>query len=310
MRTCKFLCLYATFLVFALSFFCALAPAIDFPSMPSVSSPSMLEIGGTPYMPRRNTSSGNSTGTQDNSQSPQDVKSSAAGLALSAESISSLGGLEALASLTGNSNLSSYASAVSGISSLNGNESLSEALQAITQKSTSEESSASTLKETSNTLSQILEQLQVIAEKTEALPAPERVYTEDTSATSDSSSKILRFQVNGSDILGSCRTVYFSKPEDSGLFLLTGDRVFYIDSKKHIETFYFLFKPQVSKDGFFFYNVESELSQDAITSGSKLFKLSNNPEITARRTGNLVSLRYSEADWKLDMLIDLQESKE
>lgn len=314
MRTCKLLRprkapgFFAALAALAALAVCAPSATLDFPSMPSVSSPSMPEIGGAPYVPHRSTNGGNSSSGQDSAQSDTGVKPSAAGLALSAENISELGGLEALGTLTGNGPLGSYLSALSGISGLSGSETLGEAVQAIAAKSAAEPNSAAS-KATNEVLSQILEQLRLIAEKEKSSTLAESgTHAENSATEAASQSKILRFLANGSDILGTCRTVYFSEPEANGVFLLTGDRVFHIGSQRHSETFYFLFKPQTSRDGNFFYDVEAELSQDASAPGSKLFPLAEAAGLTARRTGNLVTLRHAGDGWSLDILIDLREN--
>ena len=66
------------------------------------------------------------------------------------------------------------------------------------------------------------------------------------SAFKDREPSILRFKINGYDIKDSLTTVYFSKPEADGSFLLTADRRYISGNKMLNETFYFLFK---SKEG-------------------------------------------------------------
>lgn len=278
--------------------------SLDFPSMPSVSSPSMPEIGGTPYGPWNYTNNTANKQSVTNTSDSDSVNSSAASIALSAETISGLGGLDALSGITEDGNLNSYLSAISGLSELTGtNSTLSSTLQSLTQ---------STNSATTNTmLAQILEQLQILSEKTTS--STDNTSTENPTRSSSQiavqGSKLLRFRANGTDLLGTCRTVYFSEPEENGIFLLTGDRVFYIGSQIKNETFYFLFKPSNAENGSFVYTVEAELFQDSKAAGSNLFPLSENLPLIATRTGNLVTLRYSSDKWNLDILIDLQESK-
>jgi len=274
---------------------------IDFPSMPSVSGPSMPEIGSKPYGPWNNQTL-NTKSNQQNYESIEEnqVKDSTAGIALSAQDISKMDGLSALGSLTGTNEIASYLSTLSELSGKNPE--LTNSLNAIAGKQTKD-----ILKEDSNSkiLSEILKQLQLISEKTEQNTTP-NISDNDEINTS----KILRFRVNGKDLYESCKTVYFSEPEANGLFLLTGDRIFFVDNEKHSETFYMLFKPKTSDKGIFYYDVETELMQDVFTEASNLYPFSQSHPLEARRTGNLVSLRYSSSNWNLDMLLDLQKTEE
>lgn len=269
--------------------------ALDFPSMPSVSSPSMPEIGGTPYGPW-NHSKGprptDATTSEPNStkESVQSIPGSVAGMALSAQNISDIGGLTAIASLTGEESLSEALQAISG-----GKGKIEDVLQ----------DSAFATSSTNETLNLILEQLQLLATKEKATTSAAKT---EVSVLQEAfpQSKILRFGVNGTDILGTCRTIYFSEPEQNGIFLLTGDRVFHVDKQKHTETFFLLFKPRSSENGSFFYDVEVDLLQSPETKGSRLFPLKEIAKLTARRTGNLVTLSYNQTGWNLDMLLDLR----
>ena len=117
--------------------------------------------------------------------------------------------------------------------------------------------------------------------------------------------KILRFNVNGYDILSTCKKIYFSETEADGTFLLTGDRKYMSENKVRSETFYFFFKTCGSEGGITKYAVTPAISQDYENEYSYLYQLTQKTELTANRTGNLVTLRASEADWKLDMLLSL-----
>ena len=276
--------------------------------MPSISAPSMPQIGEDPYGPW-SSNQGNTSATE--SKTEKTINSTVAGQALSAETISGLGGLEALSGLSESSDLSSYMSAISGLTGLTGsNSDLASTIHNLTNTNN---------KDATNTmLVQILEELKKISEKENSKGSLEK--TEITTTTSlDKSefyspteiqgSKLLRFKAKNTDLLGTCRTVYFSEPEANGIFLLTGDRVFYVGSKLRNETFYFLFKPQKNENGQFIYSVEAEVVQDQETTGSNLFELTKNLPLTATRTGNLVTLRYSADEWNLDILLDLQETR-
>ncbi|MBR5867461.1 MAG: hypothetical protein IKZ04_06080 [Spirochaetaceae bacterium] len=274
--------------------------SIDFPSMPETSSPSMPEIGGSPFGPWNN-SSRIPKPQPATAEQKDSVPKSAAGMALSAQNISDLGGLDALSGLGSKKDLLSN---ISSLSNIKGDESLSEVLQVLSDKNPS---ATGTSDETTNTmLSQILEQLQNLSAKQSSDTAEKQTDSAKTE-NAETVSRILRFNVNGFDILSSCRTIYFSEPEPNGVFLLTGDRTYYIDKQKHAETFYLLFKPRTSENGSFYYDVETDLVQNPETEGSKLYPFSQKIQITARRTGNLVSMRYNQTKWTLDILLDLKE---
>ena len=73
---------------------------------------------------------------------------------------------------------------------------------------------------------------------------------------------ILRFIVNGYDVLSSCRTVYFSDVGEDGTFLLTGDRTYTANGQKRMETFYLLFRPAGTAGFSTQYKVECSVVQD------------------------------------------------
>lgn len=116
---------------------------------------------------------------------------------------------------------------------------------------------------------------------------------------------ILRFYVNGCNILDTMRTVYFSKKENDGSFLLTGDRRYTSDNKNREETFYLLFRADGNCGTSAGYYVEPQVIQDYKNEYSFLYQLSRKPELKAEKTGNLVSVKYVSADWNMDLLLDI-----
>ena len=181
--------------------------------------------------------------------------------------------------------------------------------------------------ETVATLQQILQKLELLAEaqaasKKEA-PQGAGQTAASTSSTANteaasvglsgttnlSPSRILRFRANSTDLLPSCKTVYFSQPDPAGIFLLTGDRVVKAGGKDRNETFYFLFTPTLDAEGKFLYKVEAELTQDWAADRSELYPLTTSLPLTATRTGNLITLRHNREDWNLDLLLDLREAE-
>ena len=119
--------------------------------------------------------------------------------------------------------------------------------------------------------------------------------------------KILRFNVNGYDILATCKKVYFSEIETDGTFLLTGDRKYMSENKVRTETFYFYFRAKANDNGIIKYAVTPAVSQDYENEYSYLYQLTKKTDLTADRTGNLVTLRVTDSGWKMDMLLSLDK---
>ena len=118
--------------------------------------------------------------------------------------------------------------------------------------------------------------------------------------------KILRFNVNGYDILSTCRKIYFSEQDSDGTFLLTGDRKYFSANKSRSETFYFFFNSKGSGGGITKYKVTPAVSQDSENKYSFLYGLTQKDELEAERTGNLVTLRSNDGSgWKMDLLISM-----
>lgn len=118
--------------------------------------------------------------------------------------------------------------------------------------------------------------------------------------------KILRFNVNGYDILSTCKKIYFSEQESDGTFLLTGDRKYFSANKSRSETFYFFFNSKGSDGGITKYKVTPAVSQDSENKYSFLYGLTQKNELEAERTGNLVTLRANDGSgWKMDLLISM-----
>ena len=119
--------------------------------------------------------------------------------------------------------------------------------------------------------------------------------------------KILRFNVNGYDILATCKKIYFSEVETDGTFLLTGDRKYMSEGKVRTETFYFYFSAKANDNGITKYAVTPAVSQDYENEYSYLHQLTKKTDLTADRTGNLVTLRVTDGGWNMDMLLSLDK---
>lgn len=118
-------------------------------------------------------------------------------------------------------------------------------------------------------------------------------------------SGILRFIINNQDILASCNSVYFSKEEMDGSFLLTGDCKSMYNNNVLAETFYMLFKSNGTEDGKSLFNVEVMVSQNYKNENSPLYKFSQQKNYVAKKTGNLIVLRKVDNQIRCDVLIDI-----
>lgn len=121
------------------------------------------------------------------------------------------------------------------------------------------------------------------------------------------SAKVLRFNVNGVNILNTCRTIFFSKKETDGTFLLTGDRKYLNQNKSHDETFYILFKADGNCGTQSGYNVNTQVIQDSVNQNSLVYQLVQKGTLHADKTGNLVSVKTNDGDYRIDLLLDIGE---
>ena len=229
---------------------------------------------------------------------------------------------EYLSKLAGNSGMDTKAleAALEKLQNSDNSSQTTETTEASATAASGETSSSENLSsETVATLQQILQQLEQLAEA-QAASQKESGSTSSTSnksaattgtsgTTNLSPSRILRFRANSTDLLPSCKTVYFSQPDPAGIFLLTGDRVVKAGGKDRNETFYFLFTPTLDPEGKFIYTVEAELTQDWAAERSELYPLTTSMPLTATRTGNLITLRHNNDGWNLDLLLDLREAE-
>ncbi|MDE6351110.1 MAG: hypothetical protein K2K67_08930 [Treponemataceae bacterium] len=260
-------------------------PSITAPSMPTVTVP---HLGGgfyTPVAPKAPVIDKSSATVQEQTtvtpsdsvaRETQRATAKAAGeLGLTATDLTSMDQLGLLSSgILGGSSLS--------------------ALKAATAKTTP--ASADSL-----LLQQILAQLTELKAQLEKQDLPAAAHRQETAANR----KILRFVVNGYDVLATCRDVYFSVPETDGSFLLTGDRKYLSNGANRSETFHLLFAAKAAENRFAQYGVTAAVTQDYTNEYSFLYQLAERQPLTAQRTGNFVSLRVNDPDWKLDLLVAL-----
>lgn len=176
-----------------------------------------------------------------------------------------------------------------------------------------------TTSETKEILEKVLTEIEEIKKNTKELPAEKPVtivasapvVSSNTlsSAAEKASSRILRFSVNNYDILKTCGKIYISDIQHDGSFLVTGDRRYMSDGKHRTETFHMLFKNSSREHSAVNYNAATSVTQDYLNEYSFLYQLSKRPQLSAVRTGNLVTMRTDDKDWKMELLIDLGEKR-
>ncbi len=127
-----------------------------------------------------------------------------------------------------------------------------------------------------------------------------------SSTPAKSEAKILRFTADNADFLSTIKESFFSTESLVVTFLLTGACKYSSGGIARNETFYILFEPDGADGGVTRYKVRATASQDTENPDSVLKKLeaaTQNGEVGAYRTGNLVTLRISGESLKLDMLL-------
>ena len=158
---------------------------------------------------------------------------------------------------------------------------------------------------TDSLLTNILQQLGEIKQLSADKTARKNDNAEKSADRTDTSQPaILRFVVNGYDILSTCRSTYFSNQENDGTFLLTGDRKYTSDGKTRNETFYLLFKTTGSTGYSTQYTVEPAVVQDYTNTYSFVYQLAHMQNLSAVKTGNLLTMRLNKPAYAMDLLID------
>ncbi|MCR4822999.1 MAG: hypothetical protein K5873_09035, partial [Treponema sp.] len=276
---------------------------ISMPTMPSVSQPS---IGSGFYHPGRSdfysgakvtsqnkskkSSSQSTSSTSETSKSqttaPEKAKSNVENLntltttanssinMLTADDISSMNNLGILGSLSG---------------LLGGKSSLQNQIANAQNTVTASTVDSATLKEILSELTELKNQMNNSGTKAENASLAEKSEGESSfTNAAKKEAKILRFIVNGYDLLATCKKLFFSETESDGTFLLTGDRKYLSEGKARSETFYFYFRAKGSENGITKYSVTPAVSQDYENKYSYLYQLTEKTKLTAERTGNLV----------------------
>lgn len=296
------------------------------PSMPSLSTPS---IGSGFYVPgsknfysgiqssnQKSSATSSKSQTSDDSNSSSDSSSKSAPQNESSQNQNSSSSDSNLVSKT----VSSVNSAASNLNLLTAGDlsamnglglfsTVSGLLQNQNQNSAANQLNSSILinqnSSDSKKLEQILSELSEIKSQNASSDGDLPQNQNGFSSSKKSEPKILRFIVNGYDILSTCKKIYFSDQESDGTFLLTGDRKYLSANKSRSETFYFFFHTKGNEGGITKYCVTPAVSQDYENKYSFLYQLTQKSELEAERTGNLVTLRTSDGSWKMDLLISM-----
>ncbi len=114
-----------------------------------------------------------------------------------------------------------------------------------------------------------------------------------------SGGEILRFSVNGVDIVAGVTDLVSSILARDGSFLITADRRYASSGRMLAETFYLLCR--AGTDGS--YRLSADVSQSVNNPYSFLYRLARRSPVVGVRTGDLLLFRVEEPDFRLDLLI-------
>ena len=115
---------------------------------------------------------------------------------------------------------------------------------------------------------------------------------------------ILRFLVNGYDILPTFGGPVIASRSGKGSFLITGDRFLVLAGRRRRETFYLLYRQDGSGRGRLYVDV----SQEVANPESYLYRLSRRGPFKAERTGDLLVVRDPARDLALDLVFRLPDA--
>lgn len=164
---------------------------------------------------------------------------------------------------------------------------------------------------TEEILNEILEELQKLKKEQNGVTSAQKEslsqIQEDSQNFKIRNPDILRFRINGYDLKPSLTTIFFSESEENGSFLLTADRKYNADNKKRTETFYMLFKAIDSNSGVTTFEVIPSIAQDYENKNSFIFRMCEQKNLLAEKTGNLVVIHSEDKNFKMDMLLDIDK---
>ena len=173
--------------------------------------------------------------------------------------------------------------------------------------------SSSDSKSTEILLQKILENLEELKQsQTDVSPEKKQELAglqQDSKVFKSREPKILRFKIKGYNIADSITESFFSEAEADGSFLFTADRKYYVSGYERTETFYLLFKAIRSNGSAVTFEVIPSIVQDSENPNSFLYRLCQQTGLKAEKTGNLVSLHFSQNDLNVDLLLDIDIQK-
>jgi len=297
----SFCVIAAVFFVNALAFTQAMEmpemPSISMPDMPTISSPTMDGKFYRPSVPQQKQTKVSSSNTK-----VAEPKKNTEAVLSDARSTEDL-----LQSLLTNSNLLS-AGDISGLYNSGSFDTLS-SLTSLTGK-TNNTSSSSDLS-TNLLLREILDKLNNLkAEQNSASAAEQELYAakqQDSETFKKRKPSILRFKVNNYSVKDSITQEFFSEPEPDGSFLLTADRKYLLNNRSCTETFYLLFKAIKSNGSSTTFSVTPSIAQGSENKNSYVYKMCQQKDITAQKTGNLVVVHYNNNGVAADLLLDIDK---
>lgn len=273
---------------FTCAFYADGEDSISMPSSPAMPSVSVPQISNGFYIPgssdfysgQKSTTAVSSAKTSSTDSSTQNVNAAQTANAQQAQDITS--------SLVNSTLSNSLAGSLTdGRSSLINSSQILNSLSSLLAGKTGTTGSTGQLFTTS---AQNIEQAAKTAENT-------------SSAQNSSSPSILRFLINGTDMIPFCKTVFFSSAETDGSFLLTGDCRYELNGKTRNETFYLLFRSTGSKNASQEFSVTASVFQDKEDNSTYLYALTKISSLTAQKTGSLISLKSKENGTVLNMLL-------
>lgn len=271
------------------------AQGINMPAMPEMPSMPSTSLDGTFYTPSFPSQTGTKKKSKSKTEESEKTETILTDGTTTTDILSSL--LGSSSTLTASDISSLYDSGLfTNVSSLESANSLS----AYTTSST-----------TNILLQQVLNNLNELKAEQKKASAAEKEVMQNTKADSETfkhrEPAILRFKINGYDITDSLTTVFFSEPEADGSFLLTADRKYYANQKSLTETFYMLFKTVSSKGSTVSYKIQPTIVQDQKNDNSFVYKLMEQKNLTAEKTGNLVVMHFNGDNLTADMLLDIDK---
>ncbi len=114
-----------------------------------------------------------------------------------------------------------------------------------------------------------------------------------------SGAQIVRFSVNGNNIVTPATEIISSSLAKDSSFLLTGNRNYTASNTARTETFYLFCR----KSGALSYQVYADVSQDYLNEYSYMYQLARKTPLTGKLTGDLLVIRTDDPAWRLDLVI-------